>query len=102
MIRNRANRVRNSGPSAVAKKEARAAGIIFIVRAGLATRYLSPGEAEATLSHDILRGHIDWDRTADSPVLVVDGRPLSMLDLERMLRTYEGWRVELRIVEPTE
>ncbi len=72
------------------------------IRAGLATRYLSPGEASPTLSHDILRGHIDWDRTTNSPVLVVDGRPLSMFDLERMLGSYEGWRVELRILDPTE
>jgi hypothetical protein len=72
------------------------------IRAGLATRYLSSGEDGATLSHDILRGHIDWDRTANSPVLVVDGRPLSMFDLAQMLGTYEGWRVELLIVDPTE
>jgi hypothetical protein len=72
------------------------------IRAGLATRYLSAAEPEPTLSHDILRGHIDWDRTSDSPVLVVDGRPLSMIDLERIFRSYEGWRVELRIVDATE
>ena len=72
------------------------------IRAGLATRYLSAGEPEPRLSHDLLRGHIGWDRTADSPVLVVDGRPLSMIDLERILGTYEGWRVELRIVDATE
>jgi hypothetical protein len=72
------------------------------IRAGLATRYLSAGEAGATLSHDILRGHIDWDRATNSPVLVVDGRPLSMSDLARMLGSYEGWRVELRILDPTE
>ena len=72
------------------------------IRAGLATRYLQAAEPEPTLSHDLLRGHIDWDRTTDSPVLVVDGRPLSMVDLERILRTYEGWRVELRIVDATE
>jgi hypothetical protein len=72
------------------------------IRAGLATRYLRAAESEPTLSHDILRGHIDWDRTTDSPVLVVDGRPLSMIDLERILGGYEGWRVELRIVDPTE
>ena len=72
------------------------------IRTGLATRYLSPGEAGATPSHDILRGYIDWDRTTNSPVLVVDGRPLSMFDLARMLGSYEGWRVELRILDPTE
>jgi hypothetical protein len=72
------------------------------IRAGLATRYLSATDTEPALSHDILRGHIDWDRTTESPVLVVDGRPLSLCDLERILRSYEGWRVELRIVDPTE
>ncbi len=72
------------------------------IRSGLATRYLSAAEPEPTLSHDMLRGYIDWDRTTESPVLVVDGRPLSMFDLERILRSYEGWRVELRIVDPTE
>jgi hypothetical protein len=72
------------------------------IRAGLATRYLSAGEPELTLSHQILHGHIDWDRTTDGPVLVVDGRPLSMSDLERILGSYEGWRVEVRIVDPTE
>jgi len=72
------------------------------IRAGLATRYLSATGPEPTLSHDILRGHIDWDRTTDSPVLVIDGRPLTMVELERILRTYEGWRVELRIVDAIE
>ena len=72
------------------------------VRTGLAIRYLSAAEAEPSLSHDILRGHIDYDRTTDSPVLVVDGRPLTILDLERILGCYEGWRVELRIAEPAE
>ena len=72
------------------------------IRAGLATRYLSADKPDPTLSHDILRGHIDLDRTTDSPVLVVDGRPLSMFDLERILGSYEGWRVEFRIVDPTE
>jgi hypothetical protein len=72
------------------------------VRAGPATRYLSAAEPEPSLSHDIFRGHIDWDRTTDSPVLVVDGRPLSMSDLQRIFGRYEGWRVELRIVDPTE
>jgi hypothetical protein len=72
------------------------------IRSGLAIRYLSPGEATPTLSHDILRGHIHWDRTTDSPVLVVDGRPLSMFDLARIIETHEGWQVELRIVDATE
>jgi hypothetical protein len=71
------------------------------IRAGLATRYLS-ADSEPTLSHDLLRGHISWDRATDSPVLVVDGRPLSMFDLERILSGYEGWRLELRVVDPTE
>ena len=72
------------------------------IRAGLATRYLSASEPEPTPSHDILRGHIDWDRSTASPVLVVDGRPLTMFDLTRILGSHEGWRVELRIVDPTE
>jgi hypothetical protein len=72
------------------------------IRSGLATRYLAPGEATPTLSHGVLRGHIDWDRTTNSPVLVVDGRPLSMFDLARMLESHEGWRAELRILDPTE
>ncbi len=72
------------------------------IRAGLATRYVSAVEAEPTLSHDVICGHIAWDRTTDRPVLVVDGRPLSMFDLERILSSHEGWQVELRIVDPTE
>jgi hypothetical protein len=64
--------------------------------------YLSAAEPEPTMSHDILRGHIDLDRTTYSPVLVVDGRPVSMLDIERILSSYEGWRVELRIVEASD
>jgi hypothetical protein len=72
------------------------------IRAGLATRYLSAAEAVPTLSHDVLRGYISCDLKTDSPVLVVDGCPLSMFDLERILSTHEGWQVELRIVDPTE
>ena len=40
----------------------------------------------------VLRGHVAWDRTTDSPVFVVDGGPLSLFDLGRILRSYEGWR----------
>jgi hypothetical protein len=72
------------------------------IRAGLATRYLSATEPVPTLSHDIVRGHIAWDQNTAGPVLVVDGRPVSLLDLERILGSHEGWRVELRIVDPTE
>ena len=72
------------------------------IRAGLATRYLSAAEAVPTMSHDVLRGYISCELTTDRPVLVVDGRPLSMFDLQRILSTHEGWQVELRIVDPTE
>ena len=72
------------------------------IRAGLATRYLSAADAVPTMSHGVLRGYISCDLTTDSPVLVVDGRPLSMFDLQRILSTHEGWQVEIRIVDPTE
>jgi hypothetical protein len=72
------------------------------IRTGLTTRYLSATEPEPTLSHDTLRGHIEWDQNTGRHVLVVDGRPVSMLDLERILATHKGWRVELRVIDPAE
>jgi hypothetical protein len=71
------------------------------IRAGLATKYLLAAEGEPTLSHDVLCGYISCDLTTGGAVLVVDGQPISMSQLERILATHEGWQVELRIVDPS-
>lgn len=66
----------------------------------LATRHLVRSKGEHELLHDTLRGRIT---TRDGEaVLVVDGRPVTLGQLARILRTYEGWDVRIDFTSPSE
>jgi hypothetical protein len=51
--------------------------------------------------HDKLTGRIDSDGEG-GVVLIVDGVPLDMGNLSRILATHEGWCFELQIVDSLE
>jgi hypothetical protein len=51
--------------------------------------------------HDELRGRISSDGDGNV-VLVVDGIPLEIHDLESFLRSHEGWEFKMQIVDALE
>lgn len=71
------------------------------MRRGLATRHITGPPGDYQMTHDQLRGRISSDR--DTGVfLVVDGIPLTMEDLAKILSTHEGWAFDLRIADALE
>ena len=70
-------------------------------RRGLATRHITDATGDYRMLHDGLRGRITSDGDG-GVVLVVDGIPLGIEDLESFLRTHEGWEFGMRIVDALE
>ncbi len=71
------------------------------MRRALATRHISGAAGNYQMLHDRLCGHIEWSQ--DQGVsLVVDGLPLAIKDLTKILATHEGWSFELRIKDSLE
>ncbi len=72
------------------------------MRRALATRYLAPPGSGGgpTMLHDRLEGHIEYSSGDRGIRFVVDGHPLSLDDLGRLAATHEGFRFELRFVDP--
>lgn len=64
----------------------------------LARRYVSRSSGFPELLHDRMRGLIRWSEK-DGMQLMVDGLPLAIDDLARILGAHEGWEFELRIVD---
>lgn len=67
-------------------------------RRSLATRHITNATGEHQMLHDQLRGRITSDGNR-GVVLVVDGIPLGVEDLESFLRTHEGWEFRMQIVD---
>ena len=65
---------------------------------GLATRHITGPPGERHMLHSELRGRITSDGHGGVAV-IVDGIPLGIDDLELLLRSHEGWALELRIVD---
>lgn len=57
-----------------------------------------PGDKFSDMNFDYFRGNLD-STPNDGTCLVVDGKKMDMHDLERVLDVYQGFRVELRIIE---
>lgn len=64
-------------------------------------RYFSEEEGEAfdSMNFDHFRGSITTDSETHEACLVVDGKKMSLADLERILSMHEGWQIEVRIME---
>ena len=67
-------------------------------RRGLATRHVTGGAGSYEMLHDELRGRITSDGDGGA-LLIVDGIPLGIEDLESFLRTHEGWEFRMQIVD---
>jgi hypothetical protein len=65
---------------------------------GLATRHITEASGRYQMLHDELRGRITSDGDG-GVLLIVDGIPLGIEDLESFLRSREGWELRLRIVD---
>jgi hypothetical protein len=65
---------------------------------GLATRHITAANGTYQMLHDELRGRITSDGDG-GVVLVVDGIPLGIEELESMLRSREGWEFRMSIVD---
>ncbi len=68
---------------------------------GLATRHITGSPGQYRMLHDKLSGRITSDEDA-GVLVVVDGVPLNMDDLGRILETHEGWGIEIQIVDALE
>ena len=67
----------------------------------LATRHLSVADGARRMLHGGLEGRITTN--ADGLViLVVDGVPLGMEEVESLLRSHEGWSFRLQIIDSLE
>lgn len=71
---------------------------------GLATCYLRGRKGDVWPTHDTLRGRIVYDRDEDVHQigLSIDGRPISLSELSRIIAAHEGWDFELRFVDHDE
>ena len=65
------------------------------------TRYFAEetGETFSSMNFDHFRGSITANSEIHEACLVVDGKKMSMADLERVLSMHEGWHIEVRITE---
>lgn len=59
----------------------------------LATRYLTEGDDQPRLGHDVAVGHISYGG------VVLDGRYLRFDEFVTILSSYEGWQFKLEIVD---
>lgn len=71
------------------------------MRRGLATRHVTASPGERHMLHDTLRGRIASDGQGQ-PLLIIDGIPLAIEDIESLFNSREGWDFELRIVDALE
>ena len=71
------------------------------MRRALATRHITGAPGNVRMLHDRIAGRITSDG-AGGVLLVVDGVPLSLSDLESILASHEGWAFELRITDALE
>lgn len=50
-------------------------------------------------THDILRGRIDFDKETGSPLIVIDGQPLTWDEFGRLMTEHEGFDFDLSFRE---
>ena len=68
---------------------------------GVATRHITGSSGSYHMTHEKLSGRITCDPDAGM-LVVVDGVPLNMDDLARILETHEGFGIEIQIVDALE
>ena len=78
------------------------------IEKGLSRKFIkkefSFGKEFSILKDDIAKGRIEWDENFDGsmPKLIIDGEEYSLVELGKILMTYEGWDFKLEISDPTD
>jgi hypothetical protein len=59
------------------------------------------GQTAYSLPYDKINGRIEWDdeHNGEIPKIVIDGKTYSWHEVGRMLTSYEGWNLEIKISE---
>lgn len=63
----------------------------------LSIKYLDDHEGNLSLTHDEIEGRIRYSKEDDSIVIETDGDKITMEDFWRMLTSYEGFEINLKI-----
>ena len=71
------------------------------IREELNKRYFTEerGNPFKEMNFEYFRGNITYDSENSEACLVIDGKKMSMRDLERIIATHEGFQIEIRITE---
>jgi len=71
-----------------------------IIKRELNTRYFSDAEHDEfrDMNFDYFKGNITTDEE-DELCIVVDGKKMSMTDLERVIRPHQGFEIEIKITD---
>jgi hypothetical protein len=67
------------------------------IRRNLAIKYLDTSEPFALPTHDELVGRIDYSSEDEEVVLEIDGRKVTKDEFWRIVSTYEGFEIELKL-----
>lgn len=67
----------------------------------LAMRHITGRAGDYRMLHDRIAGRITSDRDGGA-LLIVDGLPLTLENLSKILESHEGWSFELRIADSLE
>jgi hypothetical protein len=59
------------------------------------------GRTFYTLPHDSIVGRIEWDddQNGESPKIIIDGKPYTWHEVGKMMMSYEGWNLTIKISE---
>lgn len=61
------------------------------------------GQVYHSLIHDRLVGRFDYDKASDDlPMVLIDGKPFTWVELGKMLMTYEGFQFKLEMFDMTD
>lgn len=69
------------------------------MRRALSTRHLVVEEGRLYPAHDTLRGRITMNPESHEVLFVIDGTPVSLAEMVRIVSMYEGFQFSLRLVD---
>ena len=73
------------------------------IKRGINKRYLTNSSWGYELAkNDEMAGRIEWNSENNGTMLIVDGKRLSMAELEKLLEPYEGFQFRFQIIDATD
>ena len=69
------------------------------IRKNLSTKYLDVEDGTLSLTHDKLVGRIDYSEQDDRIVIESDGRKITSEEFWKILSSYEGFEIKIKIKE---